>query len=55
VTGLEPYGDAYRVQLAGTVPVTADLSAAAVAELRLAAGERVWAAVKAAEVDVYPA
>ncbi len=55
VTGLEPYGDAYRVQLAGTVPVIGDLSAAAVAELRLAAGERVWAAVKAAEVDVYPA
>jgi len=55
VTALEPYGDAYRVQLAGTVPVTADLSTAAVAELALAAGEPVWASVKAAEVDVYPA
>ncbi len=54
VTGIEPYGDAYRVQVDGAITVTADVSAAAVAELRLADGENVWAAVKAAEVDVYP-
>jgi molybdate transport system ATP-binding protein len=55
VAGIEPYGDAYRVQVAGAVPVTADVSAAAVAELDLAEGHPVWVAVKAAEVDVYPA
>ncbi len=55
VSGIEPYGDAYRVQVAGGVPVTADLSAAAVAELGLVDGQQVWVAVKAAEVDVYPA
>jgi len=55
VTGIEPYGDAYRVQVSGAVPVTADVSAAAVAELGLAGGQPVWVAVKAAEVEVYPA
>jgi molybdate transport system ATP-binding protein len=55
VAGVEPYGDAYRVQVIGALPVTADVSAAAVAELGLADGQHVWVAVKAAEVDVYPA
>jgi len=55
VAGIEPYGDAYRVQVIGEVPLTADVSAAAVAELELAEGQQVWAAVKAAEVEVYPA
>jgi molybdate transport system ATP-binding protein len=55
VAGVEPYGDAYRVQVEGAIPVTADVSAAAVAELELADGHQVWVAVKAAEVEVYPA
>jgi molybdate transport system ATP-binding protein len=55
VTGVEPYGDAYRVQVGGVVPVTADVSAAAVAELDLSDGVPVWVSVKAAEVEVYPA
>jgi len=55
VEGVEPYGDAYRVQVGGQVPVTADVSAAAVAELALVDGQDVWVAVKAAEVEVYPA
>ena len=35
-------------------PVLADVTPLAVAELRLAAGDRVWATVKATEVEVYP-
>ncbi len=55
VAGLEQRGDAVRVQLDGTPPVLADVTAASVAELRLAPGTPVWAAVKATEVRTYPA
>lgn len=55
VEGVESYGDTYRVQVAGPVPLTADVTAAAVAELGLSAGMPVWASVKATEVDIYPA
>jgi molybdate transport system ATP-binding protein len=56
VTELEPHGGgAIRVRLAGSPQVYADVTAAAVAELRLAPGSPVWAAVKATEVAVYPA
>lgn len=55
VAGLEPTADGVRVDLAGDLPVTADVSAAAIAELDLVPGTAVWASVKAAEIDVYPA
>ncbi|MFL6138482.1 MAG: ABC transporter ATP-binding protein [Frankiaceae bacterium] len=55
VAGLEARGDSVRVALAGPPDVLADVTAAAVAELRLAPGAPVWCAVKATEVDVYPA
>ena len=55
VVGLEQRGDTIRVRLEGHPPVLADVTAAAVAELRLAPGEPVWAAVKATEVRTYPA
>jgi molybdate transport system ATP-binding protein len=55
VTLTEPLGDAFRVHVAGPVPVTAEVSAAAVAELDLIEGRKVWVAVKAAEVEAYPA
>ncbi len=48
-------GDRARVRLAGTVPLVAEVTASAVAQLHLAAGGPIWAAVKATEVDVYPA
>jgi len=54
VSGMEPHGDAVRVALSGPVPATADVTPAAVAELRLGPGSRVWASVKAAEVEAYP-
>ena len=44
-----------RVRVAGQVPIVAEVTPAAVGELRLADGGPVWASVKATEVTVYPA
>jgi molybdate transport system ATP-binding protein len=58
VTGLESHGDQIRVALAGVadgLPLAADLTAVAVAELALHQGAEVWAAVKAAQTHAYPA
>ncbi len=55
ITGLQRHGDNLRVQLAGPVVVAADITPAAAAQLHLAPGEPVWAAVKAAETRAYPA
>jgi molybdate transport system ATP-binding protein len=54
VDGLQRHGDHVRVHLVGPVAVTADVTPAAAADLRLAPGERLWAAVKAAETRAYP-
>jgi molybdate transport system ATP-binding protein len=56
VTAAEPHGDAVRlgVEVDG-LPVLADCTAAAVAELELGPGSPVWASVKASEIEVYPA
>jgi molybdate transport system ATP-binding protein len=48
-----PHGSAVRCDLTGPVPLTADLTATAFAELGLAPGSDIWATVKAHEVDVY--
>jgi len=48
-----PHGSVVRCDLAGEVPLTADVTATAFAELGLAPGAQVWASVKAAEVAVY--
>jgi molybdate transport system ATP-binding protein len=58
VTGLESRGDRIRVALAGAadgLPLAADLTAVAVAELSLHQGAEVWASVKAAQTHAYPA
>jgi molybdate transport system ATP-binding protein len=47
-------GDRARVHISGVVPLIAEVTAAAVAELRLADGGAVWASVKATDVDAYP-
>ena len=47
-------GDRARVRIAGEVPLIAEVTAAAVAELHLAEGGTVWASVKATEIDTYP-
>ena len=62
ITSLEPHGQLFRAwgQAAGPREVrdavghlAADLTPRSVADLRLAPGERVWFAVKAAEVQIY--
>jgi molybdate transport system ATP-binding protein len=51
---LEAAGDRVRVQMAGTVPIVAEVTPAAAGELRLADGGPVWASIKATEITVYP-
>ena len=55
VTGVDREGDRARVQVAGRVPIVAEVTAAAVADLDLRPGADVWVSVKATEVTVYPA
>jgi molybdate transport system ATP-binding protein len=55
VGGLEQHADTVRVQVLGVPPVLADVTTAAVADLDLTAGSRVWASVKATETHTYPA
>jgi molybdate transport system ATP-binding protein len=53
VAGIDRFHDHVRVRLDGVVPLVAEVTAAAVAELDLRPGEHVWASVKAVEVDCY--
>jgi molybdate transport system ATP-binding protein len=53
LVGATPHGGAVRCELAGEVPLVADVTATAFAELGLAPGAEVWATVKASEVGVY--
>ena len=55
VEHLDVEGDRVRVIVAGHVPVTAEVTPAAVSELELTAGAPVWASIKATEITVYPA
>ena len=52
---LDHEGDRVRVRLAGSPPIVAEVTPAAVRELGLDRGDEVWVAVKATEVNVYPA
>ena len=40
--------------LGGSVPLTAEITAASATALGVVPGEQVWATVKAVDVDVYP-
>jgi molybdate transport system ATP-binding protein len=53
VAGVDPEGDRWRIRLDGAVPLVAEVTPAAAAELRLADGGDVFAVVKATEIDVY--
>ena len=55
VTMLEPTTAGVRVRVDGVLPVVADVTTAAIAELGIAGGEEVWASFKASEVAVYEA
>jgi molybdate transport system ATP-binding protein len=53
VADLEADRDRVRVTLAGPVPITAELTPLAVAELELVPGAPVWASVKAVDLTAY--
>ncbi|HET9444464.1 MAG TPA: ABC transporter ATP-binding protein, partial [Acidimicrobiales bacterium] len=53
VEGLDFEGERVRVRVGGAVPIVAEVTAAAVADLGLHAGQPVWVSVKAAEIDAY--
>jgi molybdate transport system ATP-binding protein len=53
LVGATPFGATVRCELAGEVPLVADVTATAFAELGLVPGAAVWATVKASEVAVY--
>ncbi|MBF6141408.1 sulfate/molybdate ABC transporter ATP-binding protein [Nocardia farcinica] len=55
VSAVEQHAHTVRVRLDGAPPVLADVTPAALAELDLTPGARLWAAVKATETHVYPA
>ncbi|MGC9379327.1 ABC transporter ATP-binding protein [Streptomyces sp. MH13] len=55
VAGLETHGDQIRVDLTGGLPLAADLTTVAAAELGLHPGAPVWATVKATQTHAYPA
>jgi molybdate transport system ATP-binding protein len=55
VAGLETHGDQIRADLTGELPLAADLTTVAAAELDLHPGATVWATVKAAQTHAYPA
>jgi len=53
VTGVELLTDRVRVAVAGVPPALADITPAALAELRLARGSEVWLSAKATETVAY--
>ncbi|MFI0808505.1 ABC transporter ATP-binding protein [Streptomyces echinatus] len=55
VAGLETRGDQIRADLTGELPLAADLTTVAAAELELYPGASVWATVKATQTHAYPA
>jgi molybdate transport system ATP-binding protein len=55
VAAVDGHGDRARVRVEATPPIVAEVTPAAVAELGLHPGAAVWIAVKATEVDAYPA
>ena len=52
IDGIESIGDRARIRLAGEVPLVAEVTTAAVADLGLHEDSPVWASVKATEIQV---
>ena len=53
--GVELYGDRVRVRIESEIPLVAEVTPAALAELDLGEGGDVWLSFKATDVAVYPA
>lgn len=54
VTGLTLLADRVRIDLEGQPSAVVDVTPAAVADLSLGPGTRVWLSVKATDLEVYP-
>jgi molybdate transport system ATP-binding protein len=54
VVGLTLLADRIRLDVKGTPSALVDVTPAAVAELSLEPGSRVWVALKATDLEVYP-
>ena len=55
VTDIDRQADRVRVRLDGDIPLVAEITPAALDDLVLRPGDRVWASVKATEITTYPA
>lgn len=55
VADVDTYLQRVRVHLADPIPITAEITPAALEELRIGPGDRIWAAVKATDITTYPA
>ncbi len=55
IDALDTHDDHVRVHLDGPIPIVAQISAAALADLALTEGRTLWVAVKATEIDHWPA
>ncbi len=55
VSGVDRLGDRVRVQIDGALPLTAEITAASFDTLALATGDGIHAAVKATDIEVFPA
>jgi molybdate transport system ATP-binding protein len=55
VADLDRLGDRVRVRVDGALPLTAEITAAALAGMDLRPGDDVWATAKATDIEAYPA
>ncbi|MEX0868755.1 MAG: TOBE domain-containing protein, partial [Nitriliruptoraceae bacterium] len=55
IDSIDLHGSDVRVHLEGGVSVVAQITAAGLAELGAREGDAVWVAVKASEIDTWPA
>jgi molybdate transport system ATP-binding protein len=54
ITGIEQHGDLVRLAVAGPPDTVADVTPAAIGDLDLAVGARVWLSVKATDLAIHP-
>jgi molybdate transport system ATP-binding protein len=55
IVDIEPFGDRARIRVDGPLPLTAEVTAVAVADLHLRPGDEVHTTVKATDIEVHPA
>ncbi|HVM95951.1 MAG TPA: ABC transporter ATP-binding protein [Candidatus Acidoferrales bacterium] len=54
IAGIDIEGPRVRIRVAGAIPVVAEITPAAAAELQLTPGVEVWVSIKATEITAYP-